>query len=212
MGSSKAVLSVLIALGVPPALAQALPSGNDDLKATMRVMSPGADSPDAILRRIPPPRAKKPGVNDDAPAKDLANPDHGDGGGGSAVDPGLPSEPPPTYEPTPPIEPGPTVDPVIPTDPILPDVPGTPDPLDRPGDFGHGGADDARGRGEDARRHGKPPKEDKPPRGPRPEPPGQRPPRDRDPPGQRPPRDRDPPGQRPPRDRDPPRGPRPPRE
>src|SRR5690242_511355 len=150
-------LAVLFASSIPGlAHAQSGPD-RDELRATMRVMAPDASDADQIYRKIPPPRSKKPGVNDDAPAKDLANP------GGHDGDPGAPVDPGPVADPGTPADPGTTVDPPFSPDPIIPSAP---DPRDAPGDFGHGVADDARNHGEDARRHEdqKPRHNDKPPK------------------------------------------------
>jgi hypothetical protein len=202
MGSKQLFLAVLFASSVPTglALAQSGPD-RDELRATMRVLAPEASDPEPIFRKIPPPKSKKPGVDDAAPAKDLASPG-GNGGhddSGSAGDPG-------------PLDPGTVADPGAPVDPPIPPepiIPAAPDPRDAPGDFGHGVADDARNHGEDARRHEDPNHghDDKPPRGPDSKPPDHKPPEHK-PPDPRPP-DRKPPERQPPghQPRDPPHGP-----
>ena len=188
-------LAVLLASGAAASVAQAQSGPDrDELRATMRVLAPEASDPEPIFRKIPAPRPKKPGVNDDAPAKDLANP----GGSGGTGNPGS-ADPVTPLDPGTPV-PGATSDPVIPPEPI---IPAAPDPRDSPGDFGHGVADDARDHGENARHHADPkpdkpdkPRDDKPPRGPDSKPPKPEP--------AQPPRDREPPGHKP---RDPPHGP-----
>jgi hypothetical protein len=200
MGKTQLFFAVLVS-SVTCASAQAQNAGNtDELKATMRVMAPGTADPEPILRKIPPHKSRKPGVDDDAPAKDLASPGGSAGHGDSGADPGVVTAPDPVVPDSAPIAPDPVPTPL--PDPI---IPAAPDPRDAPGDFGHGAADDARNHGEDARRHSDP-KPDKPrndpPRGPATKPP----PAPR-PPDQRPP-DRRPPDRRPPEPR--PRDPRPP--
>src|SRR5690349_10759353 len=197
MSNKKWWLAVLWASGAAAGIAQAQSGPDrDELKATMRVLAPEASDPEPIFRKIPSPRPKKPGANDDAPAKDLANP----GGSGGNENPGSadPVTPPDPVTP----DPGTSSDPVIPPEPI---IPAAPDPRDSPGDFGHGGADDARDHGEDARHHADP-KPDKPDKPDRPDKPADKP-RDDKPPKHepsQPPRDREPPGHKP---RDPPHGP-----
>ncbi len=91
MGSKQLFLAVLFASSIPTghALAQSGPD-RDELRATMRVLAPEASDPEPIFRKIPPPKSKKPGVDDDSPAKDLASPggDAGHEDSGSAGDPG----------------------------------------------------------------------------------------------------------------------------
>jgi hypothetical protein len=203
MGNKQLLLAVLFASTVPTGLAQAQSGPDrDELRATMRVMAPESSDPEPIFRKIPPPKSKKPGVDDDAPAKDLARP----GGSGGSDDSGSAGDPVGPLDPGTVADPGVPVDPPIPSEPI---IPAAPDPRDVPGDFGHGVADDARNHGEDARRHDDPKHghDDKPPRGPSSKPPEHKPPEhkppEHKPPDQRPP-DRKPPGQQP---RDPPHGP-----
>ena len=121
-------LAVLLASGAAASVAQAQSGPDrDELRATMRVLAPEASDPEPIFRKIPAPRPKKPGVNDDAPAKDLANP----GGSGGTGNPGS-ADPVTPLDPGTPV-PGATSDPVIPPEPI---IPAAPDPRDSPGDFG----------------------------------------------------------------------------
>ena len=67
----------------------------------MRVLAPEASDPEPIFRKIPPPKSKKPGVDDDSPAKDLASPggNAGHDDTGSAGDPGGRSIPAPSRIP-----------------------------------------------------------------------------------------------------------------
>src|SRR5690242_9951297 len=104
MGSKQLFLAVLFASSLPGfANAQSGPD-RDELKATMRVMAPDASDADQIYRKIPPPRSKKPGVNDDAPAKDLANPGGHSDDAGSAGDPGGPMDPGTDADPQTPVD------------------------------------------------------------------------------------------------------------
>ena len=89
MRSSKAIiaiprrliLAVVFAFTVPAAFAQTPPAGNrDDMDVTMRTIgNPDAKEPDEIVRKIPPPKAKKRGQGTDDRADDLARP--GENGG-----------------------------------------------------------------------------------------------------------------------------------
>ena len=90
------ILAVVFAFSVPAAFAQTPPAGNrDDLDVTMRTIgNPDAKDPDEIVRKIPPPKAKKRSQGADDRADDLAQPgESGENEGGSAVDPatGAPS-------------------------------------------------------------------------------------------------------------------------
>src|SRR6188768_4165169 len=111
MGSKQLFLAVLIASSVPTGLARAQSGPDrDELRATMRVLAPEASDPEPIFRKIPPPKSKKPGVDDDSPAKDLASPggNAGHDETGSAGDPGGP------------LDPGTVADPGAPVDPPIP--------------------------------------------------------------------------------------------
>src|SRR5689334_14610873 len=119
--SRQPLVAALFAFSIPLALAQTPTAGSgDELRATMRVMGPGTDNPDAILRKIPPPKPKQSKNDDDAPAKDLAKPGTKDDDSGSAVDPEAPGEPLTPAVPDSPAEPG---------SPIDPDPPYIPDPI-----------------------------------------------------------------------------------
>ena len=66
------ILAVMFAFSVPAAFAQAPPAGSrDDLDVTMRTIgNPDAKNPDEIVRKIPPPKAKKRGQGADDRADD----------------------------------------------------------------------------------------------------------------------------------------------
>src|ERR1044072_3975654 len=114
-------LAVVMGAAASGAQAQSGPD-RDELKATMRVLAPEGSDPEPLFRKIPSPRPKKPGVNDDAPAKDLANPGASGGNGNpGTADPVTPLDP-NTPDPVTP-DPGPTTDPVIPPEPIIPAAP-----------------------------------------------------------------------------------------
>jgi len=156
------LLAVVFAFSAPSAFAQAPAASNrDDLDVTMRtIVNPDATEPDEIVRKIPPPRARKPKHDDDDRTDDLAQPgtnSEPDEPGGAA-DPGSPA-------------------PDIPTDTGTPAGPGagpgsSPDPREHPDDLGHQVSDDARHHGEEAHRdaHATPPDDN--PHGPKSKPPG----------------------------------------
>src|SRR6186713_1801597 len=100
------ILAVVFAFSVPAVFAQARPTGSrDDLDVTMKTIgNPDAKDPDEIVRKIPPPKAKKRAKGTDDRADDLASPgENGDDDqGGSAVDPESP---------------------VVPVVPVVPEVP-----------------------------------------------------------------------------------------
>src|SRR6186713_2263639 len=114
MRSSKAIietarrllLTVVFAFSVPAVFAQEPPAGSrDDQDVTMRTIgNPDANNPDEIVRKIPPPKAKKRAKGTDDRADDLASPGANgeDDQGGSAVDP---------------------ENPIVPIVPVVPDVP-----------------------------------------------------------------------------------------
>ena len=112
------ILAVVFAFSVPAVFAQAPPAGSrDDLDVTMKTIgSPDAKDPDEIVRKIPPPKAKKRAKGTDDRADDLASPgENGDGDqGGSAVDPESP------------------VVPIVPVVPDVPDAPAAPDDTGTP--------------------------------------------------------------------------------
>ena len=127
MRKKQLLLAVLWASSVPViSHAQSGPD-RDELKATMRVLAPDASDAEPIYRKIPPPRSKKPGVDDEAPAKDLASPGGGDAGSGSAGDPVGPADPGVPLDPGPVTQPETPIDPPLPPEPI---IPAAPDPRD----------------------------------------------------------------------------------
>ena len=179
MRSSKAIigtarrliLAVVFAFPVPAAFAQTPPASNrDDLDVTMRTIgNPDANVPDEIVRKIPPPKAKKRGQGADDRADDLALAgESGEDEGGSAVDPETPVVPDAPDDTGTPIDPGPGA----------PDEGGpgsAPDPREHTGNLGHDVAEDGQHHGQDAHQNGNGPNapgQDHTPSGPKSEPRG----------------------------------------
>ena len=192
MRSSKAItaiprrliLGVVFAFTVPAAFAQAPPAGNrDDMDVTMRtIVNPDAIEPDEIVRKIPPPKAKKRGQGTDDRADDLARPGEngGENGGGSAADPETPVVPAAPDDTGTPVDPRPSPgpDPTPSPSPGVPEVPDQggpgsgPDPREHPDNMGHQVSEEAQHHGQDAHQNSHhSPGQDHSPGGPKSKPP-----------------------------------------